>query len=127
MKRSILTLLVSPLAGPSRAASPEKMPAPDAQRAARHSLGGLEWAATIPGTLGGAVYGNAGAFGGDMNGCLLLAEILHPTGKELWPVERMQYQYRSSLLKREHVPGVILTARLKLERSSPESSSAKPR
>ena len=32
-----------------------------AQRAARLSLSGLEWAASVPGSLGGAVYGNAGA------------------------------------------------------------------
>lgn len=100
-----------------------------ARRVALKGLGGFEWAATVPGTLGGAIYGNAGAFGGDMNGCLLLAEILHPTGKELWPAERMQYQYRSSLLKRERLPGapsaVILTARLKLERSSPGSTQEK--
>ena len=83
-------------------------------------LGGFEWAATVPGTLGGAVYGNAGAFGGDMNGSLVLAEILHPTGKELWSAERLQYQYRSSLLKREHIPAVILAARLKLEHSDPQ-------
>mgnify|MGYP005811308029 CR=1 FL=1 len=83
-------------------------------------LSGFEWAATVPGTLGGAIYGNAGAFGGDMQGNLLLAEILHPTGKEIWPVERMQYQYRSSLLKREHLPAVILAAQLKLEASNPQ-------
>ncbi len=76
--------------------------------------------------MGGAIYGNAGAYGGDMNGSLLLAEILHPTGKELWSVERMQYQYRSSLLKRERTASaVILAARLKLERSSPGSVQEK--
>lgn len=96
-----------------------------ARQVALQGLAGFEWASTVPGTLGGAVYGNAGAFGGDMNGCLLLAEILHPNGKELWSAERMQYQYRSSLLKREQKSGssqtraVILSARLQLERSSP--------
>lgn len=92
-----------------------------ARKAALSGLSGFEWAATVPGTLGGAIYGNAGAFGGDMRGSLLLAEILHPNGKELWPVERLQYQYRSSLLKREHIPAVILAANLKLERSDPQS------
>ena len=91
-----------------------------ARKVGLKGLSGFEWAATVPGTLGGAVYGNAGAFGGDMQGSLLLAEILHPTGKEIWPVERLQYQYRSSLLKREHIPAVILAARLKLEASDPQ-------
>lgn len=88
-------------------------------------LGGFEWAATVPGTLGGAVYGNAGAHSGDMNGSLLLAEILHPNGKELWTVEKMQYQYRSSILKRDSLPAVILAARIKLEHSSPQKAQEK--
>jgi UDP-N-acetylmuramate dehydrogenase len=96
-----------------------------ARQAALKGLGGFEWAATVPGTLGGAVYGNAGAFDGDMQASLLLAEILHPHGKETWPVERMQYEYRSSLLKREKTPAVILAAQLKLERSSPHSVQEK--
>ena len=50
-----------------------------ARQVALRGLSGLEWAASIPGTLGGAVVNNAGAFGGDMAGNLLLAEILHPT------------------------------------------------
>jgi UDP-N-acetylmuramate dehydrogenase len=50
-----------------------------ARKAAALGLGGLEWAANIPGTLGGAIIGNAGAHGGDMAGSLLLAEILHQT------------------------------------------------
>ncbi len=93
-----------------------------ARQIALRGLSGLEWAANIPGSIGGAVYGNAGAHGGDMQGNLILADILHPTnGKETWPGERMQYEYRSSLLKREHSPAVILTARFRLEPgSSPE-------
>lgn len=92
-----------------------------ARRAAQKGLSGFEWAATVPGTLGGAVYGNAGAHGSDMNGCLLLAEILHPTGIETWTVEQMQYAYRSSLLKREKRQAVILSAQLKLQQSDPAS------
>jgi UDP-N-acetylmuramate dehydrogenase len=92
-----------------------------ARQAALKGLGGFEWAATVPGTLGGAIYGNAGAHGGDMNASLLLAEILHPTGKEIWPVERMQYTYRSSALKRDHEQArVILSGRIQLQHSDPE-------
>src|SRR5262249_3804551 len=39
-------------------------------------LAGMEWAATVPGTLGGAVFGNAGARAGDLAGNLMVAEIL---------------------------------------------------
>jgi UDP-N-acetylmuramate dehydrogenase len=96
-----------------------------ARQAGLKGLSGFEWAATVPGSLGGAVYGNAGAHGGDMDRSLLLAEILHPHGKELWSTEKLQYAYRSSILKREAIRGVILTARLKLEHSSPASVQEK--
>lgn len=88
-------------------------------------LSGFEWASTVPGTLGGAVYGNAGAFGGDMQRNMVLAEILHPSGKELYPVERMEYQYRSSVLKRNKQKAVILAARMRLERSDPDTVQEK--
>ena len=71
-----------------------------ARQAALRGLTGLEWATAVPGTVGGAVFGNAGAFGGDVRGSLQLAEILHPQeGKETWTVERLDYHYRSSILK----------------------------
>ena len=70
-----------------------------ANRCASKGLSGLEWAATVPGTIGGAVYGNAGAFEGDMSGNLIWAEILTASGRERWPVEKMEYAYRTSILK----------------------------
>jgi UDP-N-acetylmuramate dehydrogenase len=86
-----------------------------AQRAARLGLSGLEWAASVPGSLGGAVYGNAGAFDGDMAGSLVSVDILHRQhGRQTWPVEQMEYGYRTSILKREKMPVLILSATLKL-------------
>lgn len=85
-----------------------------ANRAAEYGLAGLEWAATIPGTVGGAVYGNAGAFGGDMAGALISAEILTENGRERWPVEKMEYGYRVSALKRSTLKFVILSAEMRL-------------
>ena len=97
-----------------------------ARQTALRGMGGLEWASTIPGTVGGAVYGNAGAHGGDMAGSLILAEILHPQlGRNWWPVEKMGYQYRSSTLKLNHSQAVVLSARLKLTQSTPEAVQAK--
>ncbi len=73
-----------------------------AQRAARLGLAGFEWAASIPGSLGGAVYGNAGAFDGDMAGNLISVDLFHRQyGRQTWPVEKMEYGYRTSLLKRD--------------------------
>ncbi|MBM3152785.1 MAG: UDP-N-acetylmuramate dehydrogenase [Chloroflexi bacterium] len=84
-----------------------------AQRAARLGLGGFEWAATVPGSLGGAVYGNAGAFDGDMAGNLRTVELVTASGGlETWPVEAMEYSYRSSILKRTRQPVVVLAATL---------------
>lgn len=89
-------------------------------------LGGMEWASTIPGTLGGAVYGNAGAHGGNMAGCLLMAEILHRTeGRCVWPLEKLGYQYRSSIFKRETQPALILAAQIRLQHSTPEAVKEK--
>jgi len=82
-----------------------------ARQSALRGLSGMEWAAPVPGTVGGAVYGNAGAHGSDMAQSLIMATILHKNrGMEDWPVEKLAYQYRSSLLKREKIPAVILSA-----------------
>lgn len=94
-----------------------------ARQAAQRGWSGLEWAAGIPGTIGGAVVGNAGAHGGDMAGNLIVAEILHLSKedagvnyrREEWSVEKMAYAYRSSILKRIPDQGVVLSALLHLQ------------
>jgi UDP-N-acetylmuramate dehydrogenase len=97
-----------------------------AQRAARLGLSGLEWAATVPGSLGGAVYGNAGAFDGDIAGNMLSVDLLHrQKGPQTWRVEKMQYAYRTSRLKREHQPVLILSAQLQLGHGQREEILAK--
>ena len=87
------------------------------QRAGSASLSGLEWATALPGTLGGALYGNAGAFGSEISQNLLLANILHASlGKVDWTPLQFDFQYRSSVLKRQpEKEVVILGAELKLE------------
>jgi UDP-N-acetylmuramate dehydrogenase len=86
------------------------------QRAARLGLAGFEWANSIPGSLGGALYGNAGAFDGDMAGNLISVEVFHRQhGRQTWAAERMEYGYRTSLLKRTHPPIIILSAELALK------------
>lgn len=96
-----------------------------AKRCASKGLAGLEWSATVPGTVGGAVYGNAGAFGSDMNGNLIWAEVLTKNGREKLPVDRMGYGYRTSVLKRSEMKGIILSALLKLKNSTKEEVSVK--
>ncbi|HWQ46303.1 MAG TPA: UDP-N-acetylmuramate dehydrogenase [Longilinea sp.] len=97
-----------------------------ARQIALRGLSGLEWAATIPGSVGGAVYGNAGAHGSDTASNLILAEILHlMNGKVKWTPEQLGYGYRTSILKREKTPAVILTAEFRLTPSTPEAVKEK--
>jgi UDP-N-acetylmuramate dehydrogenase len=98
--------------------------------AAQRGLSGLEWAAGIPGTVGGAIFGNAGAHGSDMAKNLIVAEILQQKGIERrnwWDCENFAFTYRSSILKTSYMKGnespdiVVLTAQLRLSRSTPEA------
>ncbi len=82
-------------------------------------LGGLEWAIGVPGTVGGAVVGNSGAHGGDMNSALLAATIWEPRqGARIYSNEEMKYAYRDSILSREkgqvRPRRVVLSAELEL-------------
>ena len=92
-----------------------------ANRCAAKGFAGLEWAATVPGTIGGAVYGNAGAFGGDMAGNLIWAELLTENGREKFTTEQMGYGYRTSILKRGELDGIVLSAQLRLQNSTKEA------
>jgi len=73
-----------------------------AREAVERGLVGLEWAAGLPGSVGGAVVGNAGAFEGDVAGVLQSATVLGPDGQV---VERLnewfEFDYRSSRIKRQ--------------------------
>ncbi|MCX8061417.1 MAG: UDP-N-acetylmuramate dehydrogenase [Anaerolineales bacterium] len=104
-----------------------------ARLASEHGLSGLEWASGIPGTLGGAIVNNAGAFDGDMAGNLVMVTILHRKWEsdhyravqEQWTVTDMDYGYRSSRLKNHSLQVVVLSALLRLERRDPAEIKAK--
>jgi UDP-N-acetylmuramate dehydrogenase len=96
-----------------------------AHRCASKGFAGLEWAATVPGTVGGAVYGNAGAFGGDMAGNLIWAELLTENGHEKFTAEQMAYGYRTSALKRAELDAIVLSAELSLKNSTKEEATVK--
>ncbi len=85
-----------------------------AHRCGAQGFTGLEWAATVPGTVGGAVYGNAGAFGGETGHDLLSTELLTENGKTWISAEKMEYTYRSSILKRGALKAVVLAAEFRL-------------
>lgn len=94
-----------------------------ARQCISRGLAGLEWAIGVPGTVGGAIVGNAGAHGSDMDANFLSATIWEPgLGVRVYHREDMAYGYRTSVLKRDHGDSaprrVILTAELQL---TPES------
>ena len=78
-----------------------------ARQCAQNGLSGFEWAVGIPGSLGGAVYGNAGAHGGDMSGVIVSVDLLTPQGSIAMSNADLAFQYRSSILKRERRPCLI--------------------
>ncbi len=96
-----------------------------ANRCASKGFAALEWGATVPGTIGGAVYGNAGAFGGDMSMNLIWAELLTKNGREKFSVEQMGYGYRTSILKRGEIKAIVLSALLGLKNAVKEDVSVK--
>jgi UDP-N-acetylmuramate dehydrogenase len=70
------------------------------RKLAAQGWGGLQWAEGLPGTIGGAVFGNAGCYGGDVASALARAWLLVGAAIEEWPVERFGFGYRTSVLKR---------------------------
>lgn len=83
-------------------------------QAGRHGLTGLEFAGGIPGSVGGAVYMNAGAHGSDVSRILKQAEVLLNTGEVIMMQKNdLQYGYRHSLLQKE--PGIVLEAVFQLD------------
>jgi UDP-N-acetylmuramate dehydrogenase len=72
-----------------------------AREAVERGLAGLEWAAGLPGAVGGAVVGNAGAFEGDVASVLRSATVLGPDGVVVErPNEWFEFDYRLSRIKR---------------------------
>ena len=81
----------------------------------KKGLSGLEFASGIPGSIGGAVYMNAGAHGSDMSNILLKARILFNDGTIQWLTnEELGFSYRTSVLQ-EKRPGICIEAVLQLK------------
>jgi len=83
-----------------------------ARATATRGLAGLEFAAGIPGSVGGGVVMNAGAHGCSLAGVVRQVRVLTPGGERTWSRDEMQFEYRQSRLQRE--PGVALEAELEL-------------
>lgn len=80
----------------------------------KKGLSGLEFASGIPGSVGGAVYMNAGAHGSDISNILTKAHILFEDGTLQWLTnEEMEFSYRSSVLQKKR-PGIVIEATFQL-------------
>lgn len=76
--------------------------------AASNGLGGLEFAHGIPGTVGGGVYMNAGAYGGDISLVCTQVEVMMPDGTQrVYSNDEMEFSYRHSRLEDDNA---IVTA-----------------
>lgn len=95
-----------------------------AAAALRHSLAGMEFASGIPGTLGGAIYMNAGAYGGEMKDILLESTALGPDGREYtFTNEEHHFSYRHSAYMENGY--LILRAKLRLPKGEKPEIRAK--
>lgn len=94
--------------------------------AQKHSLTGFEFAHGIPGSLGGAVVMNAGAYDGEISDVLENSSYVTPSGVTVIQNEEHGFGYRESIYK--HRPEYIIQAAvLKLEPGDSDSISAKMR
>ena len=80
--------------------------------AARNGIAGLEWMATVPGTVGGAIHGNAGAFGSETKDVLVDATLMDLNG-DIWTEGNaaLGFAYRTSKLQK--TPIVVVRARFR--------------
>ncbi len=86
-------------------------------------LTGFEWAVGVPGTIGGALYGNAGCYGGEMKDVVTVVDAyrIKDGARVRLSNAECQYGYRDSFFKRE--PHVILGCELQLTRAVDPAAS----
>ena len=95
-----------------------------AGKALEEGLTGMEFASGIPGTLGGAIVMNAGAYDGEMKQIVKEVTVMDQDGNILvLDNETMEFAYRSSVIRNR--PFVVLSAVLTLEEGNPEEIKQK--
>lgn len=89
-----------------------------------NSLTGFEFASGIPGTIGGAIYMNAGAYGGEMKDIVESVEVLDLDNFELKELknEDLDFSYRKSIIQRKNY--IITSIKLKLKKGNKEEINA---
>ena len=92
--------------------------------AMEHALTGLEFASGIPGTIGGAVRMNAGAYGGEMKDIIDCVTLLTPAGEVLiLPQDQMEFEYRDSIVAKQNY--IVLEVKLRLQKGEPKKIAAR--
>ena len=89
----------------------------------KQGLAGLAFAHGIPGTLGGGVVMNAGAYGGELKDVVADVTALYPDGVRTLTADEMGFSYRHSAFSSGE--GIVLGAKLKLEPGDPNAIKAK--
>ncbi|WP_461467306.1 UDP-N-acetylmuramate dehydrogenase [Parvimonas micra] len=89
-----------------------------------NSLTGFEFASGIPGTIGGTIYMNAGAYGGEMKDIVESVEVLDLDNFELRELknEELEFSYRKSIIQRKNY--IVTTIKLKLQKGNKEEINA---
>ena len=94
--------------------------------ALENSLSGFEFAAGIPGSLGGALFMNAGAYGGEMKDVILKAEFVNKNGKLIELSKKdLNLDYRTSILQQENPDWIAVSVSLELKKKSKEKIKKK--
>ena len=90
-----------------------------------NGLSGFEFASGIPGSIGGAVFMNAGAYGGEIKDVVRSVRVMDPDGTNLRTLsnEDMQFAYRHSMAEDEGI--LILFAEMELTEDDPEAIAAR--
>lgn len=95
-----------------------------ARRAAAGGHAGLGFAIGVPGTVGGAVFGNAGAWGSDIAAVLESAQVWYPDGVRQLGPEDLAFAYRHSALQGDPQSPVVLSAALHIQPGDPDELDA---
>ena len=92
-----------------------------------NSFTGLEFACGIPGTLGGGIFMNAGAYGGEMKDVIIDVKYLDTNSMEVHTLknEELEFDYRKSIFQGKLSDAFILEANLKVEKGNKEEIEAK--
>lgn len=92
-----------------------------ARQISEASLTGFEWAVTLPGTIGGAIFGNAGCFGSETGDVIETVNVFDPQKAESCKLKAVScgFGYRNSIFKKK-TEVIILSATLKLQKGNKE-------